>query len=167
MNHKHTYDRIPCLLCARQSFVLTQTRQQHHHHHRNHHRHTTPEAQQQHSSRDSCRGGGDLMSPATMYVPDFQKQRQTAKQDLPIQNKTTFQQSKAVMDAPYFSCTYFWSFKHRKIIARNNRSKIIHNSRSENLAKFRFPTRFRLGRKSLKPKRSCSRWNTARTPSRN
>ena len=41
-NHKHTYDRIPRLLCARQSFVLSKTRQQQHHHHRNHHRRTTP-----------------------------------------------------------------------------------------------------------------------------
>ena len=67
----HLYDSVPRLSCARQSFVLTQTRQQHHHHHRNHHRHTTPAAQQQHSSRDSSRGGGDLTSPATVYVPDF------------------------------------------------------------------------------------------------
>ena len=50
-NHKHTYDSMPRLLCARQSFVLTHTRQQQQQqHHRNHHRHTTPTAQQQHSS---------------------------------------------------------------------------------------------------------------------
>ena len=48
-NQKHTYDSMPRLLCARQSFVLTQTRQQQQHHHRNH-RHTTPAPQQQHSS---------------------------------------------------------------------------------------------------------------------
>ena len=42
-NHEHNYDSIPRLLCARQSFALTQTRQQQHHHqHRNRHRHTTP-----------------------------------------------------------------------------------------------------------------------------
>ena len=70
-NHKHTYDSILCLLCARQSFTLTQTRQQHHHHHRNHHRHITPAPQQQRSRRDSSRGGGDLTSPATVYVPDL------------------------------------------------------------------------------------------------
>ena len=28
------------------------------------------------------------------------------------------------MDAPYFWCSYFWSLKTTKIIARNNRSKI-------------------------------------------
>ena len=71
-NPKHTYDSISRLLCARQSFVLTQTRQQqHHHHHRNHHSRTTPAPHQQHSSRDSSSGGGDLTSPATtVYVPD-------------------------------------------------------------------------------------------------
>ena len=71
-NHKHTYDSI-LRLCARQSFILTQTRQQQHHHHRNHHsRHTTPAPQKkQRSRRDRSRGGGDLTSPATVYVPDF------------------------------------------------------------------------------------------------
>ena len=38
---------------------------------------TTPAPHQQHSSstscRDSTRGGGDLTSPATVYVPDFLK----------------------------------------------------------------------------------------------
>ena len=71
-SHKHTYYSTPHLLCARQSFVLTQTRQQQHHH-QNHHSSTTPAPHQQHSSRDSSRGGGGLTSPATMYVPDFQR----------------------------------------------------------------------------------------------
>ena len=48
-NHKHAYYSIPRLLCARQSFVLTQTRQHHHHHHHHHQTHhsSTIEAPQQ------------------------------------------------------------------------------------------------------------------------
>ena len=130
MNHKRTYDSTLRLLCARQSFVLTQTRQQHDHHHRNHHRHTTPAPHQQRSRRDSSRGGGDLTSPATVYVPDF-KNRGKRQQDVPTQNKTTFQKSEAIMDIPYFWCSYFWSLKTTKIFVRNNRSKIFHNSRSK------------------------------------
>lgn len=57
----------------------------------------------------------------------FQKYRQTAKQDLPIQHKTTFQKSEAIMDASYFWCSYFGSLKTTKLIARNNRSKFFHN----------------------------------------
>ena len=110
------------LLFARQIFVLTQTRQQHHHHKKN----TTPAPHQQHSSRDSSRGGGDVTSPATVYVPDFQKYGQTGKQDLPIQNITTFQKSEAIMDAPYFSCSCFWSLttteKYPKI-KKNKKNK--------------------------------------------
>ena len=144
-SHKHTNDSVPRSICARQSFVYTQTRQQQEHHHRIHHRQTTAVAQQQHScstwydtcllcmspsptsknhkntydtiprsccvrdrassshkrdssstaiietthmhttqapqqqhiartcSKDNSRGGGDLTSPATVYVADLKK----------------------------------------------------------------------------------------------
>ena len=42
---------------------------------------TTATPQHHHSSRDSSRRGGDLTSPATVYVPDFKNQRKQ-------QNKT-------------------------------------------------------------------------------
>ena len=63
-------------------------------------------------------------------MPDFQKKRQTAKQDVPVQHKTTFQKSEAMIDAPYFSCSYFWSLKTTKIFARNKRPFFFLNSRS-------------------------------------
>ena len=78
-NHTHIYESMPRLVCARQSFVLTQTRQQQQQHHRNHHTHTTAAAQQQHSSRDSSRSGGGLTSPATVYVPDFKNKGKRQK----------------------------------------------------------------------------------------
>ena len=59
-----------------------------------------------------------------------------------IQNKTTFQKIQAIMDALYFSCSYFWSLKTKKktpeIIAQKNsiislvglfRSNNLHNNR--------------------------------------
>ena len=65
---KQTHLRIPRLLCARQSFVLTQTRQHHHHHNRNHHRHTAPAAQQQHrNQRIWC-----FMRPEITIIPTSQ-----------------------------------------------------------------------------------------------
>ena len=50
--------------------------------------------QKHHTSRDSSRGGGNLKSPATVYVPDFQKYRQPGKQDPRIRNKTTSRNQK-------------------------------------------------------------------------
>ena len=44
----------------------------------------------------------------------------------PIQNQ--FPKSEVIIDGPYFSCTYFWSLKTRKIIARNQGSKICHKA---------------------------------------
>ena len=32
------------------------------------------------------------------------------------------------MDAPYFRCSYFWSLKTTKIVARKNAQKKIHYS---------------------------------------
>ena len=79
---------IPRLLCARQSFVLTQTRQQQqHHHHQNHHSSTTAAPQQQRSSRDSRRDGGDQTPPATVYVKNKKKEQTGKKQDLPTNSK--------------------------------------------------------------------------------
>ena len=91
-NHKHTYDSIPRLLCTRQSFVFTQMRQQHHHHHRNHHRHTTPAPHQPHSSRDSSRGSGDLTSPATLCVPDFENKGKRQNKTYQLKKKTLSKQ---------------------------------------------------------------------------
>ena len=67
----HIRQHAALVMCETELRPQTQTRQQQHHHHQNHHSSTTPAPQQQHSSRDSSRGGGDLTSPATMYVPDF------------------------------------------------------------------------------------------------
>ena len=74
-------------------------------------------------------GAAAAAAAAAVYMPDLKKTRQTGKQGLPIQNKTNFQQSEAIMDTPYFSCSYFWSLKTTKIIARNNRPIFFHTSR--------------------------------------
>ena len=144
-NHKHTYDSIQRLLCARQSFVRTQTRQQHHHHYRNHHKHTTPAAQQQHSSRDCSRGGGDLTSPATMYVPE--KKNKGKRQNKTYQFKINhFPKIRSHNNGRLlFMMQLFWSLKTTKIIARTNRSKCFHiNSRSQSKKRTRtpYPTRY-------------------------
>ena len=84
-----------------------------------HHTSTTPAAQQ-HSSRDSSRGGGDLTSPAAVYVPDFKNRGKTAKQDLPFK-MNHFPKIRSHNGRPLFPMQLFWSLKTTKIIARNNR----------------------------------------------
>ena len=90
-----------------------------------HHTSTRAAPQQQHSSRDSSRGGGDLTSPATVYVPEFKSKGKRQKQDLPIH----FKKTRSHNGRPLFLVQLFLEPQNYKIIAKNNRSKCFHNSR--------------------------------------
>ena len=69
----HIRQHTALVVCETELRPDTQTRQQQQQHtHQNHHTSTTPAPYQQHRSKDSSRSGGDLTSPATMYVPDFE-----------------------------------------------------------------------------------------------
>ena len=103
-----------CLLCARQSFVLTHTRQQQQQQqHQNHHTSTTPAPHQHHTSTTPAphqqrqhqrrwwpNVAGDSVRARLSKKNTGKRENNTYATKSQIKIKTTFQESGAIMDAP-------------------------------------------------------------------
>lgn len=124
IHHKHLLQRTVLGCCVRESFVLTRKRQ-----------HPTKKASdQQHSSKTatakSSRGGGDLASPAIVYVPENQIQT-NGKTNQPIQNINHFPKLRSHYGRPIFLMQLFLRASQlEKIVDRKIALKCSHNSRS-------------------------------------